>query len=334
MLAERLAFWLNKVLKAGREVPEGASGGEDDSADDLGERPRKEKTILLEHAASVGEIPRNARVSAEQAESALGRTIATELDVDYTDAVDADTKEEEEALAGHQVHPSGFGYDCLSWQPLAPDCVSADTVGWELARPVRRLARADFKCSKESITAKLRGGLASLAAEFREEMDSSRSDFNAAAQELDPTQTLMAELIVEWAGYRAAWRQALPAAKGPDRIGPSLRLAVLGTAGTGKTHAAKVAINEVRRRFRSYESVATMAFSGVAAANLGSGATTILRLHPCRRLARASGISVGGWVCGWLGGAGCRVGGAWWAGGERLGGSPCARGFPGKGAGG
>ncbi len=275
VLAERLAFWLNRVLKAGRELPEGASGGEDDSADDLGERPRKQKTILLEHAASVGEVPGNARVSAEQAESALGRTIATELDVDYADAVDADTKEEEEALAGHQVHPSGFGYDCLSWQPVAPDCVSADAVGWELSRPVRRLARADFKCSSESTTAKLQGGLASLAAEFRKEVDSSCSDFSAAAQELDPTQRLMAELIVEWAGYRAAWRQALPAAKGSDRVGPSLRLAVLGTAGTGKTHTAKVAINEVRRRFRSYESVATMAFAGVAAANLGSGATTI-----------------------------------------------------------
>ena len=266
-------------------MPGGASGGEDDSADDLGERPRQQKPILLEHAASVGEIPQNARASPEQAESALGRTIATELDVDYADAVDADTKEEEEALAGHQVHPNGFGYDCLSWQPLAPDSVSAGMVRWEPARPVRQLARADFECSKESITAKLRGGLADLAAQFRDEMASAPSDFTASSQELDPTQTLMAELIVERAGYRAAWRQALPAATGPARIGPSLRLAGLGAAGTGKTRAAKVAINEARRRFLSYESVATMAFAGVAAANLGSGATTILRFRPCRRLA-------------------------------------------------
>ena len=37
-------------------------------------------------------------VTAEQAESALGRTMATELDVEISVTVDADTKEEEEAL--------------------------------------------------------------------------------------------------------------------------------------------------------------------------------------------------------------------------------------------
>ena len=82
-------------------------------------------------------------------------------------------------------------------------------------------------------------------------------------------------MLVEWAGRRAAWRQALPAATGAARIGPSLRLLVLGTAGTGKTHTAKIAINEVRRRFLSLDSVVTMASAGVAAVNLGSGAKTI-----------------------------------------------------------
>ena len=95
VLAERLARWLNRVLAAGREVPGAASCGEEDSADDLGERRRPQKPVLVEHAASVGEIPQNARVSPEQAESALCITIATEVDVDYKDAVDADTKEEE-----------------------------------------------------------------------------------------------------------------------------------------------------------------------------------------------------------------------------------------------
>ena len=72
------------------------------------------KTVLVEHAAAVGEIPKNARVFPEQAESALGRTLATEIDVGYTDAVDADTKEEEEALAGHQVNPSGVASTMLA----------------------------------------------------------------------------------------------------------------------------------------------------------------------------------------------------------------------------
>ena len=76
-----------------------------------------------------GEIPQNARVTPEQAESALGRTLTTEMDTDYADAVDADTKEEEEALAGHKVNPGGFDYACISLQPCAQYFVSADTVG-------------------------------------------------------------------------------------------------------------------------------------------------------------------------------------------------------------
>ena len=201
--------------------------------------------------------------------------MATEADGDYTDAVDADTKEEEEALAGHQVNPSELDYQCLVWQPLAPDSVSAATMGWEPTRPARQLVRSDFKCSKEGVTAKLRGGLTELTAQLRDEMASAPSDFGAAAQGLDPTQKLLAEVLVEWAGRRAAWRQALPAATGSARIRPSRRLLALGTAGAGKTHTAKIAINEVRRRFRSFDSDATMAFAGVAAANLGSGAKTI-----------------------------------------------------------
>ena len=55
----------------------------------------------------MGELPENAQVTAEQAESALGRTMTTEVDLDMLDAVDADTKEEEEALAGRQVNPRG-----------------------------------------------------------------------------------------------------------------------------------------------------------------------------------------------------------------------------------
>ena len=290
VLAERLARWLNRVLAAGREVPGGASGGEDDSADDLGERPRPQQPLLIEHAACVGEIPQNARVTPEQAESALGRSLTTEMDTDYADAVDADTKEEEEALAGHKVNPGGFDYACISWQPCAPDFVSADTVGWESTRPARQLARSDFNCSKESVGAKLQGARANLAAEFRCEMASAQSDFSAAARTLDPTQKLLAEVLVEWAEKRVAWRQALPASTGGASSGPLLRLAVLSTAGTGKTHTAKIAINEVRRIFKSYDSVLTLAFSGVAAANLGSGASTIDSIFHTNRAAAAEDL--------------------------------------------
>ena len=107
--------------------------------------------------------------------------MATEIDIDYPDAVDADTREEEEALAGHQVNPSGFDYACIAWQPLAPDSVSAGTVGWEATRPARRLVRSDFTCSKEGVAAKLCGGLAGRAGGFRSELAAAREHSLACA---------------------------------------------------------------------------------------------------------------------------------------------------------
>ena len=56
---------------------------------------------------------------------------------------------------------------------------------------------------------------------------------------------------------------------------PRLQVLLLGTAGTGNTHTAKIGITEVRLLLGSYESVLTMAFSGVASANLGTGSRTI-----------------------------------------------------------
>ena len=50
---------------------------------------------------------------------------------------------------------------------------------------------------------------------------------------------------------------------------------LLGTAGAGKTHTAKLAIARARRTCGSFHSVLTLAFSGVAAANLGDGTRTV-----------------------------------------------------------
>ena len=47
------------------------------------------------------------------------------------------------------------------------------------------------------------------------------------------------------------------------------------SAGTGKTQTAKVAISQVRHILGRFSSVATVAHTGVAAANLGGGAVTI-----------------------------------------------------------
>ena len=125
VLAERLAHWLNRVLAAGRAKPGTAS--EEDINDDecIHDSSRQRKQFLVEHTQHPGEVPSDVEVTAEQAESALGRTMATEMDVEISEAADAYTKEEDEALAGHQVNPNGVGYSCLSWQHEAPSTASA-----------------------------------------------------------------------------------------------------------------------------------------------------------------------------------------------------------------
>ena len=103
-----------------------------------------------------------------------------------------------------------------------------------------------------------------------------QADYATRTHGLDPTHMSLVDVLVEWAQKRSRWkshpagRQALPA-----HLPPQLRLLVLGTAGTGKTHSAKIGINEVRLTFGSYDSVLTLAFTGVASANLGSGSRTI-----------------------------------------------------------
>ena len=73
---------------------------------------------------------------------------------------------------------------------------------------------------------------------------------------------------MQWAEQKQADQQSLT-------VEPALKLLILGTAGTGKTHTVKAAIGKVRQIFGCFSSVLTVAFSGVAAANLGSGACTI-----------------------------------------------------------
>ena len=83
------------MLAAGRAKPGSAS--EEDMAGDecIEDSTRQRKQTLIEHTQHPGEFPFGMQVTAEQAESALGRTMATELDVEISDTVDADTKEEE-----------------------------------------------------------------------------------------------------------------------------------------------------------------------------------------------------------------------------------------------
>ena len=117
VLAQRLAHWLNRVLAAGRAKSGSASEPDEDDEDCIHDTARKQKQTLVEHSYQPDEVPAGAEVTAEQAESALGRTMATELDGELPEAADADTTAEEEALTGHQVNPTGVDYSCVSWQP-------------------------------------------------------------------------------------------------------------------------------------------------------------------------------------------------------------------------
>ena len=163
-----------------------------------------------------------------------------ELDIDTSEAVDGDTKEEEEALAGRQVNPKDVDYSCISWQPDAPGTASAQTMGWESDRPVRSLSRADFTCTASEIIGKLQQWLSELTAGFL-----------AQVQGLDPTQKLTVDVVAEWAGERKKWTTTY-IAPGSARRSPTLQ-----------------------PKSRSYDSVLTNAFSGVASANLGTGSRTI-----------------------------------------------------------
>ena len=281
VLVERVAHWLNRVLDAGRSCKAPCAEEEPGDMDDFQREAFAARPALVEHTHEIGQVPETALVTAEQAESALGRTIATEIDVDFDDAVDPDTKEEEEKLAGYQVNPSGVNYECVSWQPDAPGAVSAEIFGWDGGRVVGPLTRKDFACTAEDVKGKLHNSLRVLVDGFKTELEGARAHGTAERSALDPTQRLVVDVIAEWAEQRVAWTNAHLSTRGPSTasqsvglagqsLPPRLQVLLLGTAGTGKTHTAKIAITEVRLQLGSYESVLTMAFSGVASANLGT----------------------------------------------------------------
>ena len=269
VLTERLAHWLNQVIEAGRAADE-VEGGSSDASDMEGReagapKMRREKWLLPEQQ-QMGEVPPDAIVTAEQAESALGRAQGTEFDEDLFETIDLELRQEEEALAGRHINPSGVDYSCLCHD--LPDSVSAAAFGWDATKAVPRLlTRQDFALTGVAMQSRLQQSLQALYAAFE---DSWRSEQGDVTGSLDPTQLVSYQLIEEWAVKRQVWIQS-QSLTAP----PSLRLLLLGTAGTGKTHTAKLAIARARRVFGSFHSVLTVAYSGVAAANLGDGARTV-----------------------------------------------------------
>ena len=295
-LAERLAARLTEVTEEGRCVEASDDSNEDSSSqsergigDDAEGGLRDAQRLRSRRARPVeqmGEVPHDAVISAAQAESALGRNLANEWDDDELELQDADQRAEEEELIGRLVHPQSdsVDYNLLCWSPEptdrnhAPDLIDAEHMNWPSDLPVRRLTQADFSFDRDSISRKLRQSVGALDVLCAAEINSpeSLSELESEVNRLDPTQKLLYERVTSWAQSKKEW---LPdrrnTSHGVACEAPSLRMLLLGTAGTGKTHVAKLAIRQSRRIFGHFGSVLTLAFSGVAAANLGGGSRTI-----------------------------------------------------------
>ena len=269
VLADRLAFWLNQVVEAGREVHRGELDGEELSGpddDELCAGKKLQNRYLLPETREIGEVPPDAVVTPEQAESALGHAQATEFDEDGLELLDQELREEEEALAGRQVNPNGIDYSLLAYEPSEGQAVQR--FGWDEALGLPRpLTLGDFAFSAQDIQTRVREQLDVLHASYNAKLSQVA---DADLDTLDPTQLLAYALVAEWSRARVSWleRQSLAAP-------PRLRMVLLGTAGAGKTHTAKRAITKARQTFGSFASVLIVAFSGVAAANIGEGARTL-----------------------------------------------------------
>ena len=244
VMADRLAHWLNKVVAAGQEkdASENADSGAEtcDSEKDeeqLGGGASKQ-LMLVPRTQNIGEVPFDARVNPEQAESALGHTMSTEFDDDLLEMIDLDQRAEEEALLDRQVNPRHVDYSFLSWSPHDPQDIAPSVVGWPSNMPARQLQRQDFTCDKEDVQNKLRNGVTQLYTAFERQLATPEAGeaLETTIRSLDPTQLEAYKFVTEWAE-----RQALTAQPQP------LKLLMLGTAGTGKTHTAKSFITKVEQ---------------------------------------------------------------------------------------
>ena len=89
-------------------------------------------------------------------------------------------------------------------------------------------------------------------------------------ESLDPTQKAFAEMAQQWfTGQR-----------------PHFRAILLGTAGSGKTTTVKALLRDLKQR--GLRKAALVAYTGVAASNMGSGARTLTDLF---RLAKSNDAS-------------------------------------------
>ena len=277
VLVERLAHWLNQVVEDGREARTSDASGEegsDEEVEDHAAPQKRRRHLLIPETRAIEEVPYDAIVTAEQAESALGHVQATEFDEAALEVLDLELRQEEEALAGRHVNPNGIDYSCLHAD--SQDAHDAVTFGWDAAgMSPCHLSRTNFAFTADDMQTRLQQGAQALYSGFEESL---RAGSDADLASLDPTQRLAYDVVDEWATKRLSWlsSQSLTTTSSQSlTTTPLLRMLLLGTAGTGKTYTAKLAIARARRTFGSFHLVLTVAYSGAAAANLGDGARTV-----------------------------------------------------------
>ena len=217
ILAERLAFVLNKVIEAGQQ-PHDAAGTETKCEHDevfTDDRQPACKQLLLPVARSLGAVPDDALVSAAQAESALGHLETTEFDDIELETPDKDVRAEEEALLGRVVNPPGLDYSCLCLPgDAAVACASpwqhVGAFGWHPPLLPRSLLRADFDVDGVNIQKKLSDALGQLRSSFASKAGDAiaRAELQSRVASLDPTQYEVYKIVEEWADARLKWRQA------------------------------------------------------------------------------------------------------------------------------
>ena len=208
VLLERLAYALEHVLEQG--IAKGAAEPFHDPAED--DWPCDDSTAALQRRQPDlrpalrlhCDVPMDAKVSAEQAESALGHSLADDVDEADDCPVDKDELAEHEALAGCPVNPAGLNYSWLSLNFSEFSDKDFETVGW---------SRADW-LSHNSVDST--GLPAQMCAEPAQVLESSvvaqQQQFAASAQgadaeallavqvaSLDPTQQLVFETVQRWA---------------------------------------------------------------------------------------------------------------------------------------
>ena len=170
------------------------------------------------------------------------------LDEQALDCPDTVTKAEWDALWPYEdlIKPAAIAPEDPRLQPL-PD--GDGRMAWVLPERDGGMPKKEFDAMVQEHAAR---AVATSGAGPAED--------NPSVDELDPTQRAFAEMGLAWlAGQRRHFRALL-----------------LGTAGSGKTTALKTLLKELRQR--GLKKVIVGAYTGVAASNIGLGASTLTDL--------------------------------------------------------